>query len=237
MDKLVKLNNQSSGRDKLFRLVQYSSKFLWATLETRGKDKDVIDKLKELETILSTGRKLYRFGRGFDTMYAALSSLHLADLTLRYTVTFSKINMALYLFADHIIWLGRVGLIKVDKQKWTTLSYKLWLYYLVMNLTRDVYEISRIMNKLSIGGLNHELHGRKPQPSNTIFGRLNLLRRALLLHKDVVVDTVKNGCDVCLPLSQLGYLPISPRTVGLLGAVSSIAGILPLLDSSFKLAP
>lgn len=180
---------------------------------------------------------VYRFGKGLDTLYAALNTLHLADPALRYTVTFSRINMALYLFADNIIWLGRVGLINVDKLKWSRLSYKLWLYFLVMNLTRDFYEISRILNKLSVGGLNHELHGRKPQPSNTIISRLNLLRRAFALHKDVVVDTVKNGCDVCLPLAQLEYLSISPRTVGLLGAISSIAGMLPLLDSSYKLAP
>ncbi|GFR12778.1 peroxisomal membrane protein 11B [Trichonephila clavata] len=237
MDKIIKFNNQSAGRDKLFRLLQYSSRFIWASLENKTSKEDLLKQLKDLEYTLSTGRKLYRFGRGVDTLYAALSSLHLRDPALRYTITFSKINMALYLLTDHIIWLGRAGLLNIDKTKWARLSYKLWLFSLVMNLSRDFYEIKQILKKLSYGGSNQVLQAKMSHPPNTIISKLNLYYKILALHKDVVIDTVKNGCDICLPLSQLGYLSISPRTVGLFGVISSVAGMFPLLDSSYKLAP
>lgn len=235
MDKLVKFNSQSSGRDKLFRLVQYSSRLIWANLENRNANKDIINKLKNLEYTLSTARKLYRFGRCTDTLYTALSSINLNDPTLQNTITLSRINMALYLLTDHVIWLGRAGLADINTAKWSRLSYKLWLYYLVMNLSRDVYEISRIINNFV--SLNEKIPFGKIERSSSVIATFQRLCSLIKVHKDVAFDTVKNGCDVCLPLAQLGYLSISPRTVGILGVISSIAGMLPLIDPSYKLTP
>ncbi|KAF8772037.1 peroxisomal membrane protein 11B-like [Argiope bruennichi] len=237
MDKFIKLNSQTAGRDKLLRLFQYSSKLIWGSLQNKKSNAELIKLLKELEYTLSTGRKLFRFGKGFETFYTALASLHISDPTLQFTITLSRINMGLYLLTDHFIWLERVGLLKIDKTKWSKLSYRLWLYALVMNLSRDLYDLKQIFHQLSFGTLNQELQGKIIHPPNTISTKLNLYFRVLALHKDIVLDTIKNGCDICLPLSQLGYLSISPRTIGLLGTVSSIAGIIPLIDSSYKLSP
>lgn len=178
---------------------------------------------------------MYRFGRCTDTFYTALNSINLDDPTLRHTISLSKISMALYLLTDHIIWLGRVGVANVDNAKWSRISYKLWLYYLVMNLSRDVYEIIRIIDGFNSPSkeINFPNVNRNTSPASALHALFDLLR----MHKDVAVDTVKNGCDVCLPLAQLGYLSISPRTVGILGVISSVAGMLPLLDSSYKLFP
>lgn len=143
--------------------------------------------------------------------------------------------MALYLLTDHVIWLGRVGIADINSAKWSRRSYKLWLYYLVMNLLRDAYEISRIINKLLIP--SKEMHYRKEDRSSSLVSKLYLLCNLFKMHKDVAFDTIKNGCDVCLPLAQLGYLSISPRTVGILGVVSSLVGMLPLIDPSYKIAP
>lgn len=178
---------------------------------------------------------VYRLGRCTDTLYAALKSIHLTDPNLRHTVTLSRIGMAMYLFTDHVVWLGRAGLADVNTAKWSRLSYRLWLYYLVMNLSRDIYEISRIINNFL--NVSEEVPFGKVYKSQSLISKLQKFCGLLKMHKDVAFDTVKNGCDVCLPLAQLGYLSISPRTVGLLGAISSIAGMLPLLDPSYKLSP
>ena len=178
---------------------------------------------------------VYRFGRCSDTLYTALKSIHLNDPTLRHTITLSRISMAMYLLTDHIVWLGRVGLADVNTAKWSKLSYKLWLYYLVMNLSRDIYEISRIINNFL--NTTKEVPFGKVYKSQSLISKLQRFCGFVKMHKDVAFDTVKNGCDVCLPLAQLGYLSISPRTIGILGTLSSIAGMLPLLDPSFKLSP
>lgn len=178
---------------------------------------------------------MYRFGRCTDTLYTALNSIHLNDPTLRHTITLSRINMALYLLTDHVLWLGRVGVADIDNAKWSRLSYKFWLYYLVMNLLRDAYEIARIIDKLTPS--NEEVQHKKMLKSRSLLSKIHLMYDLLKMHKDVAFDTVKNGCDVCIPLAQLGYLSISPRTVGILGVISSLAGMLPLFDPSYKLAP
>lgn len=51
-------------------------------------------------------------------MYGALKSIHLNNLMLRITLTFAKINQALYFLMDHVVWFGRAGLVDIDKDKW-----------------------------------------------------------------------------------------------------------------------
>ena len=56
------------------------------------------------------------------------------------------------------------------------------------------------------------------------------------LIKDLVIDTVKNACDLSLPLKALGYLPgANPALIALLGTISSISGIFPLMFPDCKL--
>ena len=55
-----------------------------------------------------------RVGKSVDFVHSALQSLHISDNVLRWTITLSKINQAVYLLFDHIVLAGRIGLAKVD---------------------------------------------------------------------------------------------------------------------------
>ncbi|CAH2042551.1 unnamed protein product, partial [Iphiclides podalirius] len=107
MDIIIKVNNQSVGRDKLARLVQYTSRLVWHQLESRNANKYSVDRIKSLENTLSTFRKVLRLGRCVDIFYTALNSIHIEDPFLRFTLTTSKLAHALYLYADHIVWLSK----------------------------------------------------------------------------------------------------------------------------------
>ncbi|KAG5888808.1 hypothetical protein JTB14_032721 [Gonioctena quinquepunctata] len=189
MDQLIKLNNQTAGRDKIARLLQYLSRFLWHRIQQTNKDG--VAGLKNLEFQLSTFRKLLRFGRFAESLYAALPLFQQEELPIRYTVIFSKIANSLFLLADHFLWLGRADICTVDTEKWSRISNKYWLYSITMNL----------------------------------------------VNQSVVIDTIKNGCDFFIPLTALGHVKLSPGTVGVLGTISSIAGLLVLLEPSRKLIP
>ncbi|KAK7868827.1 hypothetical protein R5R35_003662 [Gryllus longicercus] len=237
MEIVVKLNNQTAGRDKLVRLFQYASKVAWHFMQEKRLSRQTIDRLKNLEYTFSSFRKLLRLGRFLDTLYGALSTLHYPDLTIRITCTLSKITNALYLLADHILWIGRTGLVSVNNNKWNKVANKYWLYSIIMNLVRDVYEIWRILeregHRLSYDGFRRMTNGsgKKPVP---------LGLRAITFvqdHKDIVVDTVKNGCDIFIPMTALGYTRLSPGMVGVLGVISSLAGIISLVDPLAKLSP
>lgn len=57
MDRLVQLNNQAGGRDKIARLVQYASRAMWDSLESTNSSPALVDNFKTIEYILSTFRK------------------------------------------------------------------------------------------------------------------------------------------------------------------------------------
>ena len=54
-----------------------------------------------------------RVGKSVDFVHSALQSLHISDNVLRWTITLSKINQAVYLLFDHIVLAGRIGIAKV----------------------------------------------------------------------------------------------------------------------------
>lgn len=228
MDKVIKFNNQTAGRDKLARLLQYSFRAGWHYMEQRNGSRQSVDTLKSLEYSLSTFRKLLRLGRCIESLYGALSSMHYNDITVRFTATLSKIANALYLLCDHILWAARAGVADINTDKWGRIANKYWLYSVVMNLVRDFYEINRIL----------EISRRKAG-SRLAVRAVNTPALYLIAsqHKDVLVDTVKNVCDVFIPMAALGYMKLSPGVVGLLGVVSSLAGIITIIDPMYKLCP
>ncbi|XP_059059661.1 peroxisomal membrane protein 11B [Achroia grisella] len=236
MDILVKVNNESNGRDKLARLVQYTSKLVWHQLETRNANKYSIDRIKNLESNLGSFRKILRLGRCLDVCYAALNVLHTEDPFLRFTLTSSKIAQALFLYADHIVWLSRSGFLKTDSDNWNKTANRFWLLSIVANLARDLYEILHILD------LNTTVF-LKPSEFNETIKKFSLSDSAkhvytiLNCHKDVFIDTLKNSCDLFIPLTALGFTKLSPSAVGALGAVSSAAALLTIVKPITKLVP
>lgn len=170
-----------------------------------------------------------------DSLYSVTSTFRCPDLFIRVTLTLSKVTNSLFLFADHLIWLARSGFLKnIDSNKWTELSNRYWLLTILLNLARDLYEIQRILfsqknfifgNTVGKKNVSHYLY--------VLYKAFSVVK----VRKDVVIDTVKNVCDLWIPLTALGRVKLHPRTVGLLGAVSSVAALIALSQTSAKLLP
>ncbi|KAK8390151.1 hypothetical protein O3P69_013012 [Scylla paramamosain] len=240
MDVWVKLNASTAGKDKLFRFVQYLSRLVWHNLESRKNLRDTVARLKIIESSFSTFRKLLRLGKSLEVLHGALRTLHLPDAILRITLTLSRIYQFLFLLADHIIWFGRAGLWEIDKEKWSKVSNKFWLGSIILNLFRDVYEI------LTITKRRMRCLGPPVYISRNMLGVREVCKAVPVLrpvaefaeeHRDVFFDSVKNLCDIWIPLTYLGHTKLSPGTVGFLGSVSSLAGLVAVLDPLAKLAP
>lgn len=179
---------------------------------------------------------------------AAQKNIHHTNLTLRLTLTLSKIAQALYLYADHILWLSRSGLVKsINAKKWNDTANKYWFVSIVINLCRDFYELLKLIDE------TFARQGSKKSVENLVFGlstyhfssqsKRDLLNASLQTYsylyrnRAVFIDTTKNICDLFIPMTALGYTKLRPSTVGILGAISSIAGIMVLLQPSAKLTP
>lgn len=150
---------------------------------------------------------------------------------------FSKISQAIFLFADHIIWLSRTGLFKkVNTQKWSETYNKYWFFSIVMNLCRDFYEICRIFDTCrNVRQLLKIFFF--PKSSHDLVRVWSKATVCISTHQAVIVDTIKNVCDVFIPLSALGYSKLSPKYQGILGVISSMAGLFEILYPTAKLFP
>lgn len=137
----------------------------------------------------------------------------------------------IYQRIDHIIWIGRVGLFKVNIERWSKVANKYWLMTIIMNLTRDVYEISKILEREG-----RDMLKKTPSLSSNICKQYVMLSH-LRNHKEIVMDTVKNGCDLFIPLTALGFTKFSPGTIGLFGVISSVVGLYTLIYPFYKLTP
>ncbi|XP_018056678.1 PREDICTED: peroxisomal membrane protein 11B [Atta colombica] len=219
MDIFVKLNEQTAGRDKLIRLLQYGSRAYWYYAQNVHSTRYSAEILRSLEFTFSSFRKLLRFGRCLDSVYSALKMMKYPDPIVRITLTMAKMANALYLLADHFIWIGRVGILRVDLEKWNKVANKYWLLTIVMSLIRDIYEIIKI--------LEHK---------KNVFKQYYILS-CLKNHKEITMDTVKNGCDLFIPLTALGVTKCTPGTIGLLGMISSLIGLYTIIDPLYKSSP
>lgn len=197
MEALMRLNASRAGHDKLVRSAQYASRLVAASKPSSA------GQARQLETTLSSARKLLRLGTCVDAFHSSLASVGHPDIVLRITITLSRISNAMFLLCDHFIWLHRAKVINVDVEGWNELSNRWWLYGDIMNLARDIYEVRKEGS-------------------------------FLLENKPLLVDLLKNLADIILPLAALGYLR-APRLAAFLGVVSSILGIVPMINPRLRL--
>ncbi|XP_028306328.1 peroxisomal membrane protein 11A [Gouania willdenowi] len=246
MDSLIKFTNQSQGRDRIFRAAQYACALSVYLLRNNAHSKELVNKLKSLESHMSAGRKLFRLGNTAHAIAAAKRSLLLPDRVLRLCLTVANLNRALYFICDNALWARNVGLIRnMDKERWSWNSSRFYFYSLIMSLIRDVYDIlvlmvhdardKRVKEKME----KHVNESR--EVAEAVFPPLDafifLLLHTLKSHPAVALDTLKNICDLFLPLDKLGIYQSNAGVVGFCGLISSLIGIVTLTQPDLKIKP
>ncbi|KAM6434618.1 peroxisomal membrane protein 11B [Liasis olivaceus] len=248
MDSWVRFSAQSQAKERVFRAAQYACTLLSYALQKNGAGPDFLARIKQLEAHLSLGRKLFRLGNSADALEAAKRAIHLSDIVLRFCITVSHLNRAMYFACDNILWAGKSGLIPhMDQEKWSQRSFRYYLFALIMNLSRDAYEIRLLME--------HEMNGKYHKGScrNDRFApgedhrfqqlalrlklQLCLLAQVLRKNPPLLLDVMKNACDIFIPLDKLGMYKSSSGFVGLCGLTSSILSILTIIHPWLKLKP
>lgn len=207
-------------------------------------------RVRQLEAHLSLGRKLLRLGGSADALEAAKRAIHLSDAVLRFCLTLSHLNRAMYLACDNVLWAGKAGLAPaVDQEKWSQRSFRYYLFALIVNLSRDAYEIRALMERKAGGQRakgaeagRQQQQRRRAEAGLQQLGlrlqlELRLLLRVLRGNPPLLLDVLKNACDLFIPLDKLGLYRSSPAFVGLCGLASSVLSILTILHPWLKLKP
>nr|XP_021578576.1 peroxisomal membrane protein 11A isoform X2 [Ictidomys tridecemlineatus] len=130
----------------------------------------------------------------------------------------------------------------INKEKWQTWATRHYYYFLLLSLVRDLYEISLQMGRLAHDRATREKSSQNPfgysladEETKWLQSFLLLLFRSLKQHPPLLLDTVKNLCDILIPLDQMGIYRSNPGIIGLGGLVSSVAGIITVAYPQMKL--
>ncbi|NXG74124.1 PX11B protein, partial [Baryphthengus martii] len=229
------------------RAAQYACALAGDVLRRNGASAGVLSSIRQLEAHLSLGRKLLRLGSSAEALEAAKRAIHLSDAVLRFCLTLGHLNRAMYLACDNVLWAGKTGMIPgLDQEKWSQRSFRYYLFALVVNLSRDAYELRLLLEREANGkrAKNPEENGLRlpadsgfPRLASKIRFRLLLLFRVLRNNPPLLLDLLKNACDLFIPLEKLGLYPTKPGFVGLCGFASSLFSILTILHPWLKLKP
>ncbi|XP_072226645.1 peroxisomal membrane protein 11B [Leuresthes tenuis] len=261
MDSWVRFSAQSQAKDKVLRAAQYACMVLGYTLNRSKIATELQRTVCDLETHMSLTRKLLRLGNSVEALEAAKRAIHLSDSVLRLCLTISHLNRAMYFACDNVVWAGKAGLLfKLDQQKWSQRSFKYYLFALILNLTRDVYELCLQMDcearyrrtkspispcPSTILPADHLSSTASPGTQTVAFPIMSswvcrLLRQMVTVlygNPPLLLDLLKNSCDIFIPLDRLGIYPTGPGFVGTCGLISSVLSILTIVHPWLKLKP
>ncbi|XP_042332206.1 peroxisomal membrane protein 11A [Sceloporus undulatus] len=237
MEAFVRFSNQTQGRERIFRATQYSCMLLSYMLEHKPGQEQVVMKLKRLESNMSSGRKLFRLGNTVHAIVAARQATQLPDIIPRFCLIASNLNRALYFICDTVLWVKSVGIFSdIDKKKWRNWATRCYYYSLMVNLAEDMYQLCWRME--------HMARTQKPEEDSSpcqhdaddgLLPFLLFLYLTLRKHPPLLLDTVKNLCDLSSPLDRLGIYKANPGIIGLCGLISSLVGILTVARPHLKL--
>lgn len=246
METLLKLTNQSQGRDRVFRATQYACALSSYLLRKQNNREELLAKLKSLESNMSAGRKLFRLGNTLSSIDAAKRTVQISDPVLCLTLTAANFGRAFYFICDNLLWLRNVGLVRdVDKERWSLHASRCYLFSLIMSLIRDSYVIGQLMlhrarDKEFKKRMDAHL-GESPEVAEAVVPQLDALFFLLLhvfkSHPAVALDTLKNICDLFIPLDKLGIYQSNAGVVGFCGLVSSLIGLMTLVQPNLKIKP
>ncbi|XP_068566864.1 peroxisomal membrane protein 11B [Cebidichthys violaceus] len=251
MDSWVRFNAQSQAKERVIRAAQYACTLLGYTLQKGGATAELHKTVSQLEAHMSMTRKLLRLGNSVEALEAAKRAIHLSDSVLRLCLTISHLNKAMYFVCDNVLWAGKTGLIsKLDQHKWSQRSFRYYLFALILNLTRDVYELRLLIECEGPNRASKAPHSPNPStilsedhlsstPATSVWIRrqLHLLVTVLSSNPPLLLDLVKNSCDIFIPLDRLGIYPTGPGFVGACGLASSVLSILTMVHPWLKLKP
>ncbi|XP_044190895.1 peroxisomal membrane protein 11B [Thunnus albacares] len=262
MDSWVRFNAQSQAKERIIRAAQYACTLLGYTLQKGGAAGELRKTVSQLEAHMSLTRKLLRLGNSVEALEAAKRAIHLSDSVLKLCLTISHLNRAMYFACDNVLWAGKTGLIsKLDQHKWSQRSFRYYLFALILNLTRDVYELHLLMECEA----RYRATKSPPYPSTTtqpsddlsssssspaapatvalpvmsawLRRQLHLLVTVLYSNPPLLLDLLKNSCDIFIPLDRLGIYPTGTGFVGACGLASSVLSILTMVHPWLKLKP
>ncbi|GJJ77985.1 peroxin-11B [Entomortierella parvispora] len=208
------------GRDKVYRAVQYFSRFLAWYLLRQGATKETVARFNNLKKTLGLSRKLMRIGKPVEHVEMAVAATAVKDEFIRFCSVGKQLSYAGYLTYDALIFLDGAGAYKfANIKRYNELANKFWLAGIVFSFLTGLYKTRQIQirRETASRGLKHSGESEKSEARTEISA---LDREQNVLNKQLLQD----GLDFFIPATGLGYVDLDDGAVGLIGTATSIMG-------------
>lgn len=222
----LKVGSTSVGRDKLYRAIQYFSRFLVWFLQSNGYDKLTITRFNNLKSALGVSRKLFRLGKPLEHLQAALKATKTTSDPVVSTLAIGRqLSYSMYLFNDMLIWADKIKFIFLDKTKLAIVNQRaarFWMAGIAMNLVSSILQLYQIRKKvLSLKRDKYHNRNEEEKEDHKKYQIKTYLKQSTGLRWQLIQDT----CDILSPTSTLGYHSLNDGVIGAAGVVSSILGL------------
>ncbi|KAF8559202.1 peroxisomal biogenesis factor 11, partial [Imleria badia] len=221
----LKYGATNLGRDKLYRTIQYLSRFLAWFFLSRGNKAEAI-RWNALKNHLALGRKLMRLGKPVEHLQAALRAAQSPTKLGEQIATIGR-QLAYfgYLTYDAIVWANAVKVISLKPSttlRVASISNRFWLSGILLSITHSLLKAGRLAQEAK------KLRASESWGEKDLGDVAQREARQLALEKmrsDTRYQFVVDILDISIPASNLGLVNIDDGIVGLAGFISSVMGM------------
>jgi len=221
----LKYGGTNLGRDKLYRTIQYLSRFLAWFFLSRG-SKAEATRWNALKTHLALGRKLMRLGKPVDHLQAALRAAQSpAELGEQLATIARQLAYFGYLTYDAVVWANAVKVITLrpsTTQRVASISNRFWLSGILLSITHSLLKAGRLAQEA------RKLRASESWAEKDLGDVAQREARQLALEKmrsDTRYQFIIDILDIWIPASNLGLVNVNDGLVGLAGFISSVTGV------------
>ncbi|KAI9639839.1 peroxisomal biogenesis factor 11 [Dioszegia hungarica] len=226
------------GRDKVFRLIQYTARLLAWSMMRRG-DIDGAARFDGLKTGLANVRKGKLF-RPAEFLQSAVklsarpvTSLQGPGQLAHVSQIVKQLLMATYYGTDMLIWLTQVGTLRLDKERLariSRISQKAWLFGILSSLVSSGSSLVKLRGDSRRYMLSREVARREAVADGEKQGgdrvseeedRREKGRALLQQRQQILSQLVMDACDVWIPATNVGYTNLNDGVLGALGTITS----------------
>ncbi|KAI0732255.1 peroxisomal biogenesis factor 11 [Fomitopsis betulina] len=215
----LKVLSTTLGRDKLYRAVQYFSRFLAWYLISRGY-KIQGARWNALKSHLTLARKLMRLGKPLEHLQAALNAAEVAAEPGEQIATICRqLGYFGYLTYDALVWANAIKFFNFKPstaEKISKNANRFWLAGILFSITHGLLKAGRLANE-----------AKKLQSANLTEKGQDVDRdaklRVLLTTRDATrYQFIIDLLDVWVPASNLGYTNLNDGFLGIFGLITSL---------------
>ncbi|KAF8978019.1 Peroxisomal membrane protein PMP27 [Entomortierella lignicola] len=204
------------GRDKIYRTIQYFSRFLAWYLYRQGASKETVARFTSLKKTLGLSRKC----KPIEHLENASKATSLKDEIAKYFTIGRQLAYAGYLTFDGLIFIDGSGAYKFQNiKKYNEYASRFWLTGIIFGFITGLYKTRQIQirREAAVRGLTHSSEDEKSKARTDL---KSLQKEQHSVNKQLLQD----GLDMLLPATALGYLNLDDGALGLIGTVTALMG-------------